>query len=84
MNTSQLCRKAGTPWIDALAAASIVAGAVLTCILSLIHGNAAACPGILLVFGMALTVVLDGRFERRLSLPFQRRRFLPGPACPVY
>lgn len=84
METSRLCLKAGASWIETLAAVSIVAGAGLTCLLSLIHGNAAACPGILLVFGMALTVVLDGRFERRLSLPIQKRRFLPGLACSAY
>ena len=64
------------PWTDCFAALAIVVGAVLTCVLSVANGNAGACAGVLLVFGMALTAVLGGRSEVRMSSPIQRHRAL--------
>lgn len=61
-------------WSDYFAALSIVVGGALACSLCITNGDWGAGAGVLLVFGMALTGVLGGRSERRLTAPVQRRR----------
>lgn len=63
-------------WSDYFAAFSIVVGAALSCSLCFTNGDRGACAGVLLVFGMALTGVLGGLSERRLTAPAQRRSVL--------
>ena len=46
---------------DGVAAAAVAACAVLLCGLCVVNGDAAACVGVLLVFGMALVAVVCDR-----------------------